>query len=138
VNPVDLISAGKTQGEAVSRLAASRQDQLSERLMDSSLKTDEELKSLALQFESIFVHYLMKSMRETIPKSGLLNSFSSDMYQSMFDQELAGEVSRQKGIGLADSLYRDLKRLDDLKRREGERPQELIESADQLNYEVKK
>jgi flagellar protein FlgJ len=135
---VDLISAGKTQGEAVSQLAASRQDQLSERLTDSSLKTDEELKSLALQFESIFVHYLMKSMRDTVPKSGLLSSFSSDMYQSMFDQELAGEVSRQKGIGLADSLYRDLKRLDDLKRSEGERPQELIGSADQLNYEVKK
>ena len=135
---MDLISAGKTQGEAVSRLAASRQDQLSERLTDSSLKTDEELKSLALQFESIFVHYLMKSMRDTVPKSGLLSSFSSDMYQSMFDQELAGEVSRQKGIGLADSLYRDLKRLDDLKRSERERPQELIGSADQLNYEVKK
>jgi len=135
---VDLISAGKTQGEAVSQLAASRQDQFSERLTDSSLKTDEELKSLALQFESIFVHYLMKSMRDTVPKSGLLSSFSSDMYQSMFDQELAGEVSRHKGIGLADSLYRDLKRLDDLKRSEGERPQELTRSADQLNNEVKK
>ena len=46
-------------------------------------------------------------MRETVPKSGLFDSFSEEMYQSMFDQEIANVVTKQKGIGLSDALYRD-------------------------------
>ncbi len=75
-------------------------------------KTDAELKALAGEFEAVFVQYLQKSMRATVPKSGLFSSFSLDMYESMFDQQLAGEVSLKKGLGLADVIYKDLKRID--------------------------
>jgi len=75
-------------------------------------KTDAELKALASEFEAVFVQYLQKSMRATVPKSGLFSSFSLDMYESMFDQQLASEVSLKKGLGLADVIYKDLKRID--------------------------
>ena len=42
----------------------------------------------------------------------LLGGFSTDMYQSMMDQEIANEMSKQKGLGLADMIYRQLLRAD--------------------------
>ncbi|MBI4389248.1 MAG: rod-binding protein [Nitrospinae bacterium] len=84
-------------------------------------KTDGKLKSLAKQFESLLVFQMMTAMRETLPKSDLLGSFSGDMYQSMQDETLANEMTKNKGIGLADMIYRQLVRLDE-KARAGERP----------------
>ena len=56
-------------------------------------------------------------MRATVHKSNLFNSFSLDMYESMFDQELADQMSLKIGVGLADVLYRDLKSMDETIRR---------------------
>lgn len=75
-------------------------------------KTDEELKVLSRQFESIFVHQLLKSMRSTVQKSGLLESHASEMFESMYDQELANIMSKKRSIGLADMVYKDLARLE--------------------------
>ena len=49
-------------------------------------------------------------MRKTVPKSGLLESFSSDMYQSMFDEELANEMAKKGEVGLANLMYKELDR----------------------------
>lgn len=80
---------------------------------DDDKETNEKLEDVAKQFESIFVNQLLSTMRSTVPKSGLLNSFSGDMYQSMLDQEISKEVSKERGIGLADSIYRQLVVLDE-------------------------
>lgn len=78
----------------------------------SSKKDHEKLKSLSKQFESIMTNQLLTTMRATVPKSAL-GGFSSDMYNSMMDQEVANEASKGKGIGLADSIYRQLVQLDE-------------------------
>ncbi|MBI4383264.1 MAG: rod-binding protein [Nitrospinae bacterium] len=82
---------------------------------------DDKLKSLARQFESLLVFQMMTAMRETLPKSDLLGSFSGDMYQSMQDETLANEMTKHKGIGLTDMIYRQLVRLDE-KARAGQAP----------------
>ena len=90
-----------------------RLTQLSNLAGSGGNQTNEELKSLAHQFESIFVHQLLKSMRSTVQKSGLLDSHATQMYESLYDEEVAKLMTEQKSMGLADIIYRDLTRLEE-------------------------
>ncbi|VAX33215.1 Flagellar protein FlgJ [peptidoglycan hydrolase] [hydrothermal vent metagenome] len=108
---MNTIPALQNQGSAFSQLAETKMAGLKKQAESGEYKGEEELKKLAQQFESIFMNQLMKSMRATLPKDGLLSSFSVDMYESMFDQEVAGEMSKGKGMGLADVLYTQLSRM---------------------------
>ena len=73
---------------------------------------DKELMEVAKKFEAILIHQMLKAMRKTVHKSDLLNSFSLQQYESMMDEEIASEMSKNKGIGLADSLFYQLSRLE--------------------------
>ncbi len=73
---------------------------------------DKELMEVAKKFEAILIHQMLKAMRQTVHKSDLLNSFSLQQYESMMDEEIASEMAKNKGIGLADSLFYQLSRLD--------------------------
>ena len=108
---MEFIPSLQNQGNALSQLTKNKVDQLQKQAESGEFKDEKELKALAQQFESIFVNQLMKSMRETLPKEGLLSSFSVDMYESMFDQEVASEMASKRGIGLADVLYAQLSRM---------------------------
>jgi flagellar protein FlgJ len=72
-----------------------------------------ELMEVAQKFEAILIHQMLKAMRKTVHKSDLLNSFSLQQYESMMDEEIANEMTKQKGIGLADDLFYQLRRLDE-------------------------
>jgi flagellar protein FlgJ len=68
-----------------------------------------ELKKACQGFEAIIVQQLLTAMRKSVPKGGLTeDSYSQDMYQSMYDESLANEMAASKGIGLADTLFRQL------------------------------
>ncbi len=108
---MDFIPSLQNQSQAFSQLAETKMDRLEKQALSGEYKEEKELKALAQQFEAIFMNQLMKSMRETLPKEGMLSSFSVDMYESMFDQEVAGEMSKGKGMGLADVLYTQLSRM---------------------------
>lgn len=72
----------------------------------------EALKQVAQQFESMFVTMMLKSMRDAnsvFEEDNPLNSNESKFYRQMFDDQLALSMSQGKGIGLADSIYRQLK-----------------------------
>ncbi len=72
----------------------------------------QELMEVAQKFEALLIHQMLKAMRKTIHKSDLLNSFSLQQYESMMDEEIANEMAKQKGIGLADMLFYQLSRLE--------------------------
>ena len=83
----------------------------------AALKTDAKeqapaaLKEAARQFESLFTQMLLKSMREANKSFGedsLFGSDQADMYQDMFDDQIAMQLSRGKGLGLADMLVKQL------------------------------
>jgi flagellar protein FlgJ len=75
----------------------------------SSDKRHEALESACRDFESVFVQYMMKEMRRTVPESGLTGGGHAEkMYTSMLDSEVAKAVSMQRGIGLASVLYDQL------------------------------
>lgn len=72
--------------------------------------SDEALKKVAQQFESLFVHELLKNMRSAnavFEEDSLFNSSESNFFRDMYDQQLSVSMA-EKGIGLADSLYRQM------------------------------
>jgi Rod binding domain-containing protein len=75
---------------------------------------DKELMEVAKKFEAILIHQMLKAMRHTVHKSDLLNSFSLQQYESMMDEEIASEMAKNKGIGLADSLFYQLSKLESI------------------------
>lgn len=68
----------------------------------------EALAEVAKQFESLFTSMLLKSMRATLPQDGLMQSGNIGTYQEMFDQQLALDLSRRGGLGLAALIERQL------------------------------
>ena len=67
------------------------------------------VRGAAEQFEALFIQMMLKSMRDTIPQSDLLESQATDFYQSLMDQQWS-QVMASRGIGLADSLVAQLER----------------------------
>jgi flagellar protein FlgJ len=67
------------------------------------------IKSVAQQFEAIFLQSLLKSMRDATPQDGMMDSEQTRMYTSMLDQQLSQSLSA-RGIGLADIMARQLSR----------------------------
>ncbi|RKD30922.1 rod-binding protein [Thermohalobacter berrensis] len=72
---------------------------------------NEELKKACQEFESIFLHMLLKQMRSTIPDGGLTQkSAGREIFEDMYDQEIAKKATQKgQGIGLAKLLYEQLK-----------------------------
>lgn len=72
-------------------------------------KPDEALQKAAQQFEALFMHMMLKSMREATPKDGLFDSQQTQFFTQMYDQQLAQHIST-KGIGIADMMVKQLSR----------------------------
>lgn len=69
-----------------------------------------ELKDVSREFESLFIHHMLKAMRKTVLKSDLLHrGMAEDIYNSMFDQEIAKNISDSKGIGISSMIFQQLK-----------------------------
>ncbi len=66
------------------------------------------LREAARQFESIFTKMMLDSMRKASFGDSLMGSDQVDMYQGMMDDQLSVQLSRGKGMGLADMLVRQL------------------------------
>ena len=66
------------------------------------------LKEVSKQFESLFVNMMMKAMRDTLPKDGLMGGPDVQTYQEMFDQQLALDLSNKGALGLASVIERQL------------------------------
>jgi len=68
------------------------------------------IKEAAQQFEALFLQIMLKSMRETTAQDGLMDSDASRFFTGMLDEQLAKNVSRQGGLGLAKMLEEQLSR----------------------------
>ena len=70
----------------------------------------QKIKKACKDFESIFTYYLLKTMRETVPKGANLGSSSGkDTYYMLMDQKVAEELSNKgNGLGLQKMLFEQL------------------------------
>lgn len=86
-----------------------------EKTADKSIAENKErerqLKKVCADFESMLVHQMIKNMRQTIPKGGLLgHSQGQETYEMMLDQKIAEAISsRGDGFGLQKVLFNELK-----------------------------
>ncbi len=68
----------------------------------------EAIRAVAQQFEALFVHSMLKGMRDGALADDLLGGEGVDTYQDLYDQQLALHLTQQRSIGLADLLVRQL------------------------------
>lgn len=71
----------------------------------------EALRQVAKQYESLFARMMIKSMRDAVGKDPLFGSDEGQTYQEMYDDQLSIELTKGKGLGLADMLVRQMQRL---------------------------
>ena len=69
----------------------------------------EGMKQASKQFEVMFMHMMLKSMREATPSDGMLSSSQEKTYTSMLDQQLSQNLSG-RGLGLAEAMFTQLNR----------------------------
>jgi len=83
----------------------------------------EATREAARQFEAIFVKMMLKSMRDA---NSVLAEDRDRTYEEMFDDQIALELTREKGLGLADLLVRQMSPASSAER--GELNQSLLQS----------
>ncbi|MGF1726629.1 rod-binding protein [Photobacterium nomapromontoriensis] len=72
------------------------------------------LEKAAEQFEAVFLQSVLKNMRQASEalqvddEDNPFNSRQQQFYRSMYDSQLAMEMSRQKSLGIADMLVKQL------------------------------
>ena len=66
------------------------------------------IRPVARQVEGMFVQMMLKSMREALPKDGIFSSDSTRLYTSMYDQQIAQQMTAGKGLGLADVIVKQM------------------------------
>jgi len=71
-------------------------------------RPEDATKGVAQQFESLFLNIILKEMRKTVNRSGLLGSDAMETYEQMFDQQIALGMSKAGGIGLAPFIEQQL------------------------------
>ncbi|MBT3513816.1 MAG: hypothetical protein HOB32_04000 [Nitrospina sp.] len=120
------------QNSILPQMEQSRLSELNHLANPARGKSNKELIAVAKQFESVFIHQLLKSMRSSVQKSSLFDSHASKMFESLHDEEMSKLMSEQKGIGLADVIYRDLARLESKVNKQKENK----ESAQKLNQSI--
>lgn len=69
------------------------------------------LKAAAQQFETLFLQMVLKSMRDTVPSDGLLQSDQTRFYNSLLDQQMAQNMATSgNGVGFARLIEQQLGR----------------------------
>lgn len=99
MNTIDL-NAQNVTGPAKDMEVVSKQNQ-----------TDlQKIKKACQDFESIFTYYLLKTMRQTVPKGTGVGSMSGkETYNMIMDQKVAEDLSRKgNGLGLQKILFEQL------------------------------
>ena len=99
MNPAMLQTDVYTDIQGLSRLRAQAKN-----------NGEQALGEVAGQFEALFIQMMLKSMRDANLAEGLLDSQHSRTYQSMYDKQIAIELSRQQALGLADMMVHQLSR----------------------------
>lgn len=90
------LSMGKMQAEAA------LQDRDLAKMKDPSRA---EIKQVADEFESLFLNLVLKSMRNTVQKSGFVDGGNAeDIYRQMLDDEYSKMMATQRSTGIANQI----------------------------------
>lgn len=66
----------------------------------------------AEQFEAVFLSQMLAPMFETVPTDGFMGGGHAEkVYRGMMVEEMSKELAKQGGVGIADSVYREILKL---------------------------
>lgn len=80
---------------------------------DYASASDTQLMDVCKEFESYFLEQMFKEMQKTIPESEFTSSSTSTLVDYVKDatiQELSSQSTEQNSLGLAQTLYDQMKR----------------------------
>ena len=77
---------------------------------DAKVQDPAALREAARQFESVFTRMMLQSMRDASRGDPMFESEESRFYRDMFDNQLSIDMSRGRGLGLAEMLVAQVKR----------------------------
>lgn len=73
---------------------------------------EQRLRRAAAEMEGVFLGELMKALRETVPKGGVIDGGSAEsIFTEMMDAHLASVAAVRQGKGLGEALFRQLSTL---------------------------
>lgn len=111
---MDISSIGAYTDYLTTNTQNSQTEALKSKLnRDYSSATDDELMEACKQFEAYFVEQVFKGMEKTIPESEYSSSSTSslvDYFKGNMIQELAAQSTETNSIGLAQTMYEQMKR----------------------------
>ncbi len=104
INPDGILN--KRMNSNIEKLASE-----SSNMKKMSKENEQELKKVCKDFESFFINYMFKEMRNTVHKSEFIPETNAQkIIDSMYYEKLSDSMSDGSGIGIADMLYSNLKR----------------------------
>ncbi len=74
----------------------------------SNVVTTDEAREAASEFEAVFLSQILATMTKELGGAGNVAGNGGDVYQDMFNQEIAKMISRSGGIGVADTVLREM------------------------------
>ena len=92
VNQINFLASKATQDQNTSVLKA---------------ENNQDLKNVAEQFESIFVHQMLKQARQSRLAEGIFSSESQDTFNNMLDVEYSQILSQKNNFGIAEALIKE-------------------------------
>ena len=96
------------------QVAREKADQIKfEALLEDAMsqESDETLKEAAEEFEAYFINKVFTEMRQSIPKSGLVESSQGKAYyEDMLYDAYSKAIAKGSGAGLKDMLFKQLKK----------------------------
>ncbi len=98
ISPVDLNQDVYTDLNGLSRLRKQAQED-----------PEQTLKTVARQFEALFMQMVLKSMRDASFGDPIFDSSQGEFYQDMFDKQLSLSLSQGRGMGMAEALERQMR-----------------------------
>ncbi len=78
--------------------------------MQRNSGSDADLENASQQFESLLLNFMIREMRATVPESALFpQSMAEEIFAGMLDEQIAGEMAQNGGIGISRMIFNQLK-----------------------------
>lgn len=74
----------------------------------------EKAREAASEFEAVFLSQVLATMTQELGGAGSVAGDGGDVYQDMFNKEVAKMISRSGGIGVADTILQEMLKLQEI------------------------
>lgn len=92
-------------------------------------RSDTAVGAVAREFEAVFIGMMLKTARAAMPNSGLFDSSRMELFQDMFDQQIALSMSERGAVGVAKAIEAQLAHLNPSSAPEGKQARAIAGQA---------